>query len=283
MNTSADPHAPLVARACAGDSAAVEDLIRSVQDQIYGLSLRMLWHPEDARDATQEILIRIVTHLSSFRGESRFTSWCYAIAANYLRGVRHSRLEEAQYTFESFEAELHESSTADSDLEQSADYRVAVEEVKIGCTLGMLLCLDRDHRLAYILGEILELDHIEAAGIAGSTPETYRQRLSRARKAITAFTQRVCGIVNDKNECRCSRRAGCAVRAGRVRLGDPIFGDGVRETASRFGDIERDVRRLEEVRRAAALYRSHPPFHAPRGLLKEIADLLRASGPARPR
>jgi RNA polymerase sigma factor (sigma-70 family) len=283
MTISADPHAPLVARACSGDSAAVEELIVCVQDQVYGLALRMLWHPEDARDATQEILIRIVTHLSNFRGDSRFTSWCYAIAANYLRGVRRSRLEEAQYTFKSFEAELDESSTVDADVEHNADYQVAVEEVKIGCTLGMLLCLDREHRLAYILGEILELDHNEAADIAGSTPATYRQRLSRARKAITAFTQRVCGIVNDKNACRCSRRAGCAVRAGRVRLGDPIFGDGVRLTASRFADIERDVRRLEEVRRAAALYRSHPPFHAPSGLLNEVADLLRGSGPVRPR
>ena len=40
--------------------------------------IRMLWHPADAEDATQEILVRIVTHLGSFRGESAFTTWAIA-------------------------------------------------------------------------------------------------------------------------------------------------------------------------------------------------------------
>src|SRR5712691_5005513 len=96
----------LVERARSGDAGALDDLVSAVRDRIYGLALRMLWHPEDAADATQEILIRIVTHLSEFRGESRFTSWCYAIAANHLRTVRRSRAEAAEYTFASFEEEL---------------------------------------------------------------------------------------------------------------------------------------------------------------------------------
>src|SRR5258708_25095868 len=51
-----------VEQAKAGNNAALQIVIESIQDRIYGLALRMLWHPEDARDATQEILIRIVTH-----------------------------------------------------------------------------------------------------------------------------------------------------------------------------------------------------------------------------
>ena len=254
-----DPHAALVERACSGDAAAIELLIAAVERPIYNLAVRMLWHPEDARDATQDILVRIVTRLSSFRGESRFTSWCYAIAANHLRGVRKSRVEESGYTFESFEAELHEPATTSADP-NDPEYAVAVEEVKIGCTLGMLQCLDREHRLAYILGEILELDHHEAASIAGTTPAAFRQRLSRARKAIIAFTQRVCGIVDERNACRCAQRASYAIEKGRVRLGEPLFGEGVRESARRFGDVEREVRRLEALRRVAALYRAHPEF-----------------------
>jgi DNA-directed RNA polymerase specialized sigma24 family protein len=55
-----------------GSSPALEALLRTIQSPIYGLALRMLWHPEDARDATQEILLKVLTHLGTFRGESAF-------------------------------------------------------------------------------------------------------------------------------------------------------------------------------------------------------------------
>ena len=159
MIEASDPLAETVAAACGGDAAAVERLVVAVQDGIYGLALRMLWHPEDARDATQEILIRILTHLSAFRSESLFSTWCFAVAANYLRSVRRSRVEAAGYTFESFEAELHEPAPPDDAARDDPEYAAAVEEVRVGCTLGMLTCLGREERLAYIVGEILELDH----------------------------------------------------------------------------------------------------------------------------
>ena len=56
----------------AGNKVALENVIEQIQGRIYGLALRMLWHPEDARDATQEILIRVITHLGGFRRESAF-------------------------------------------------------------------------------------------------------------------------------------------------------------------------------------------------------------------
>jgi len=73
-----------VKRAQQGDQAALEELIAQIQSKVYGLALRMLWHPEDAQDATQEILLRVVTHLATFRGESSFYTWVYRIAANHL-------------------------------------------------------------------------------------------------------------------------------------------------------------------------------------------------------
>jgi hypothetical protein len=124
----------------------------------------------------------------------------------------------------------------------------------------MLLCLDREHRLAYIVGEILELDHNEAAAIVGISRSAYRQRLSRARKAIIDFTARICGIANPENACRCAGRLPYAIERGRVQLGRPLFGESIRETAARFADIEETVRSLKRLRRAAALFRTHPRF-----------------------
>jgi len=281
MSVAEDPHATFVTRACAGDASAVETLIKAVQNGIYTLAIRTLWCPEDAEDATQEILMRIVTHLSSFRGESRFTSWCYSVAVNYLRSARMSRVEAAGYSFETFETELHEAAPT-AEVTTGPEYDVAIEEVKVGCTLGILQCLDREHRLAYILGEIMELDHNEASFITGGTSAAFRQRLSRARKAIIQFTSRVCGIIDARNTCRCANRVPYALQKGRVRLGHSTFGEGVRASAAQFDAIQQEVRRLEELRRAAALYRAHPVLVAPHSVRNALRELLRTAGESPP-
>ena len=76
-----------VSPAQTGDRAALEKVVGEIQDQVYRLAVQMLWHPEDAEDATQEILIRIITRLGSFKGESAFTTWVYRVACNYLLNI----------------------------------------------------------------------------------------------------------------------------------------------------------------------------------------------------
>jgi RNA polymerase sigma factor (sigma-70 family) len=62
-------------QAIAGDRSAVEKLVRSLQRDVYSLAVRMLWNREDAQDATQEILVRVVTRLASFDFRSRLSTW----------------------------------------------------------------------------------------------------------------------------------------------------------------------------------------------------------------
>ncbi len=175
-----------VHKARQGDRESLEHLVSAIQDRVYGLALRMLWHPEDARDATQEILVRIVTRLGTFRGESSFSTWTHRVAANYLMTVRKSRLEKQAYTFERFGEELDQGLSSAPSVPATGETSILLEEVKVGCTLGMLTCLDRPHRLAYILGEILEMESDEAARVLAIRPTAFRKRLSRAREAIGA-------------------------------------------------------------------------------------------------
>ncbi len=74
----------LVDTAVSGDKQALQSLIAGVEDMIYNLSLRMLGSPHDAEDAAQEIIIKIITQLSTFRKESAFSTGVYRIATNYL-------------------------------------------------------------------------------------------------------------------------------------------------------------------------------------------------------
>ena len=270
-----------------GDRESLERLVLSIQDRIHGLAIRMLWNSEDARDATQEILIRIVTRLGTFRGASSFATWAYRVAANYLLTARKSRLEEQRYTFPRFGAELEEGLSDEAAPRGGADTALLLEEVKIGCTLGMLQCLDRPHRLAYVLGEILEMEGEEAGRVLGIRPAAFRKRLSRARDAVVAFTRASCGLVNADRPCRCHRRLPAALRLGRVVPGRPLFAADA-EQAKRFPVVLAEIRRLEDVRRAAALFRSHPPLPAPADTVANIRRLLgigsatrgQADGPA---
>lgn len=258
----------------AGNKAALEHIVEQIQDTVYGLALRMLWHPEDARDATQEILIRVITRLSSFRGESSFKTWVYRVATNYLITARKSRIEEQAYTFEKFGNELDEGLSDESKYtESSPEGILLVEEIRIGCTLGMLVCLDRPHRLAYILGEILEIDGREAAEILEILPAAFRKRLSRARSDILEFTRRKCGLVNTKNSCRCRRRVDRAVESKRADIDHLNFAQNI-EQARQFPSVLREIRKLDEARRAAAIYRTHPQYAAPDNFVAVVRKLI---------
>jgi len=253
-----------------GDRNALDLLMESIRHRLYNLSLRMLWHPEDAEDATQEILIRIFTHLGTFRGDSSFLTWAYRVASNHLLTTRKRRMELLDLTFDSFEEDLDRGLIdAPLSIEPEVEKSLLAEEVKIGCTHGMLLCLDRNHRLAYILGEILELTGEEAASALDISAEAFRKRLSRARQSITDFMKRKCGIINPNNPCRCARRVRYATETGRVDSGKLLFASPALWRQS----VRREVGRLEELQDAAALLRSHPDYIAPerlRGLLRKF-------------
>jgi RNA polymerase sigma factor (sigma-70 family) len=123
----------LVERAVAGDKAALEEVVASLQDPLYRLALRMTWRPADAEDATQEILIRVITRLSSWRAEAALLTWAYRIGANYLLNLKRRTPQEAKaVSFDEFRAGLADGlATADYD---GPEARLLAEETRLTCT-----------------------------------------------------------------------------------------------------------------------------------------------------
>ena len=78
----------LVQKATSGDKKSLESIVLGIQDLVFNLSLRMLGTFHDAEDATQDILLKVITHLSSFKGESSFSTWVFSIAANHLKNYQ---------------------------------------------------------------------------------------------------------------------------------------------------------------------------------------------------
>src|SRR5713101_1391519 len=172
----------LVLRARSGDHQALEDLVQRHQTWIYNIAIRMLHHPQDAEDATQEILIKVLTRLSSFEGRSSFRTWLYRIVVNHVLNMKRGQVEvqHASIDFASYGAALD--ATPDLELADpkatSAETDLLVTEEMISCTSGMLLCLDREPRLTFILGAIFEVSDTVAAEVLEITQQQ-RCRLPR--------------------------------------------------------------------------------------------------------
>ncbi len=182
-------------------------------------------------------------------------------------------MESQAVSFEEFAVDL-ERDLNDDDLSAYPDGEQAllVEEVKIGCTLGMLLCLDRKHRLAYILGEVFDVTSEEGGYILDITPAAFRKRLSRARDRIRTFMANHCGLVKTRKACRCVRRVEPAVKLGRVEPGRYLFASA--EDAEPHGTVRRAVDEMEELHRATAIYRDHPNWATPPALADTVRRVL---------
>lgn len=263
-----------------GDTDALEKLVKILAPTIYQLALRFLWHPQDAEDAHQEILVRIITHLDNFRGDSQVRTWVYRVAANHLMTLKKKNMESHAMGFNAFGQDLLTGLEPPSpETTQDPEYALLLQEIKIGCTTAMLVNLDRAQRLAYILGEILELDHSEAAEITDTNPATFRKRLSRARLRVNEFMLQHCGLVNPDAACHCSARLTTAKKLGRINPERLLFTsatDGNAQAQSDiFANVERKVQQLERDRRAAALYRSHPEQRPQKSMNEWLKSVLR--------
>ncbi|WP_216894318.1 RNA polymerase sigma factor [Nocardia alni] len=263
--------ADLVARAVAGDRAALTEVVRTLRDPLYRLALRMLAAPPDAEDATQEILLRVLGGLDTWRGQARLLTWAYRIGVNHLLNVRRrSPHEAAQVSLDDFATNLRDGLATE-------DYRgpeatLLTREVRLTCSQGMLQCLSRDERVAFVLGEVFELGSAEAAWILDIGPATYRKRLERARGRLGNFMTSSCGLVDPAAFCRCARRVDKAVELGRVDPRRPVLAiHPVSEGGRTAADAEAQMIRLHD---AAAVLRAHPDYAVPRARMDAIAGLI---------
>lgn len=251
----------LVEAAREGSRAALEALVRSMRPAIFNLAVRMLVHRQDAEDATQEILIRIITHLGDVRDSHAAGAWAFRIACRHLVSMRkRGRLEAQRLTFRAFAADLEDGLEAlPDDAAADPETMVMIEEIKIGCTMAMLLCLGRGLRAAYILGEIFEMTDAEAASALAIDSAAFRQRLRRARALVSGFVEARCGIVSPSAKCRCDRRLLQALRLSRVERGRRLMPE-VERAGVPIADVRVSIAALERGRATAALMRSNPGF-----------------------
>lgn len=264
----------LAAAAVEGNVASLDRLVRVLSDDVYHLSFWMLGHRADAEDATQEILLKVITRLHTYRGEASLRTWVWKVATNHLLNTRRGRREQTA-GFAELEQALEAGLAARLPPPPEVDADLLEEEVKLGCTQTMLASLDRDHRLAFILGEVLEVPGPTAAEVLGIEPAAYRKRLSRARMRLQEFMNRRCGLVNQEAECRCRLQVGPSLAAGMI---DP---DNLHYTTHPKRVHHPELWRQHDAIKASEdevlILRSHPDYGATPELIGRLGRLLATS------
>lgn len=256
----------LIKLAIKGDKHALEQLVIAIQDMIYNLALRMLWHPEDAKDATQEVLIKVITNLSSFKFRSKFKTWVYRLSTNTLINYK-NRIQNKKLSFKEYETYLNQGfSNKINYTNNEAEQNLLIIEAKVGCSNAMLQCLNSKNRLVYIIGEILELNSKEGAFILDTTPVNFRKRLSRTKKKLQAFINQNCGIVNSTNQCRCHKKVDDAIHKSYIKPNQLLF--------TKTQKVEQLIDSIDTIQNEVELYQSNPNYHTPENILNGIKKII---------
>jgi RNA polymerase sigma factor (sigma-70 family) len=262
-----DPSADLalVRRASGGSKEALAALVARHQPYVFNIAMKMFGRREDAEDLTQEVFVKVITALQSFQGTSAFRTWLYRITVNHFLKTRRRGMELAVSSFEAYFDDIAAVPDDDSAGEIKGE---AVEELRLRCTTGMLMCLDREQRLTFILGAMFAAPHDIAAEILEISVPNFRVRLHRARNDLHSWMNDRCGLVNQSNPCRCHKKTRALVERGLVDPSRLVFNTGY---VVRIEDVAR--RRARTAMEAVddiheRLFVTHP-FHLSKSRITE--------------
>ncbi|MGB9868268.1 MAG: RNA polymerase sigma factor [Bacillota bacterium] len=163
-------------RALSGDSVALEWLVEAYQGKVYSLAYYLSRNPEEAKDLSQEAMLRVVSSIRNFKGACSFSSWVFRITNNvFIDKLR----RKAKIKFCSLDEVMWEPIALDADPNewvQRMELRSAVRSA-----LGRLR---PEYRGVIIMHSVKGMKYEEIASVLGCPVGTVKSRLNRARLAL---------------------------------------------------------------------------------------------------
>jgi RNA polymerase sigma-70 factor (ECF subfamily) len=192
-----DTEARLVERLVARDERAFNALVRAYERRIFALALRMMGDRAEAEDLAQEVFVQVFKAISSFRGESKLSTWIYRIAVNlsknrskYLR-VRHTDEQDEIAALEE-RAPIVESKRANVSRVERPDEMMAGREAE-QVVRRAILELESSFRECLVLRDVEDLSYEEIGTITGLPEGTVKSRIHRARAQLRELVERALG------------------------------------------------------------------------------------------
>ena len=259
----------LISQALTGDKTSLETLLNRHQPWIYNLAFRMVMVHQDAQDVTQEVLIKIMTKLSTFDpSRASFRTWLYRVVVNHILNMKTRGYEAAINDIEDYYSFVDK--VPDQDLENSPENKMVVEDIGIGCVMGVMLCLERKLRVAFLLAIGFNVSDAQGSEIMEVSRDGFRKLLSRARQKLHNYMNGNCSLMNPDARCHCRKKAKGFMSSGAygpdrltfVQKNGPKLKDII---DAKIGEFSREVYG-DYIR----LLREHPFYRAP-----EITDWLK--------
>lgn len=242
----------LIEQANAGNKNALNELIVTHESFIYNVAWKFTNDKDEASDLTQEVLIKVITKLSTFKKESSLRTWLYRIVFNEFMQTKRRPMEDKWENFDDFANKLNAIPSPDISADEEEEQIYRTKTARVRCMSGMLMCLTREQRLIYLLGDVFQIDHNIGAEIFEVSKDNFRQKLSRTRKEFHAFMNKQCGLVRLDNPCRCSKKAKAMEAAGKMqtdkKLFDPRFSSSIAEYAESVADKVADEVDLKYIK-----------------------------------
>ena len=245
--------------ALSGDRKGLDQLIEKHQGYIYNVALKMINNVDDAKDVTQEVLLKLITNLGKYDPtKGKFRTWLYRITFNHILNIKKQKYEQLVTGFDSFFDFIEKSPSHDLNEEEEKEMQLFIEESKVACMAGMLMCLSREQRLIYIVGEVFEIDHNLASEIFEIKPANFRQKLSRVRKDLYQWMNNKCGLVNKENSCRCNKKTKGFIKNGWVNPEKLTWNSDYHKSILQTSQskVESALLAIDDL--YAKLYRDHP-------------------------
>jgi RNA polymerase sigma-70 factor (ECF subfamily) len=178
----------LVERATAGDTAAFEQIMIHSQQRVMAMSWRILGNEADARDASQEVFLRVYKYLGSFKQDQNFFAWVYRITVNVCRDMLKKRQHESD-RFGSFAADSSEE-VLEIPFEQVDAEQTLIQAQRRELISRAIATLPFKERASIVLRDVEGLSTDEVARVLKSSSTTVRSQISSARRKIRDYCRR---------------------------------------------------------------------------------------------
>lgn len=187
----------LVARLVLRDERAFSELVVTYEGRVLGLVTRMLGNREEARELTQEVFFQVFKAISSFRGDSKLSTWIYRIAVNlcknrskYLKIRQTEHQDELEGALE--RVPLAEARRATAAQVERPDEMMSGKQVE-RIVQEAIQRLEPSYRECLVLRDVEELSYEEIEQITGLAQGTVKSRIHRARAMLKEWVEKELG------------------------------------------------------------------------------------------
>jgi len=178
----------LVERAAAGDKAAFEQIMIHSQQRVMAMSWRILGNEADARDASQEVFLRVYKYLGSFKQDQDFFAWVYSITVNVCRDMLKKRQHESD-RFHALEADSS-GDILEIPFEHEDAEQTLIQAQRRELIARAIATLPFKERASIVLRDVEGLSTDEVARVLKSSSTTVRSQISSARRKIRDYCRR---------------------------------------------------------------------------------------------